>query len=50
MRNVTKVRSREKHFQMKLFNTVLLVLSVTTLNKVLDMLVYLKFLKLHCCW
>lgn len=36
MRNVTKVRSREKRFHMKLFNTVLLVLSVTTLNKVLD--------------
>lgn len=35
MRNVTKV-SREKSFHMKLFNTILLVLSVTTLNKVLD--------------
>lgn len=50
MRNVTKVRSRRKHFHMKLFNTILLVLSVTTLNKVLDMLVYLKFLKVHFCW
>ena len=45
MRNVTKVRSRGKHFHMKLFTTISLVLSVTTLNKVLDMLVYLKFLQ-----
>lgn len=50
MRNVTKIRSRGKHFHMKLFNTILLVLSVTTLNKVLDMLVYLKFLKVYCWW
>lgn len=50
MRNVTKVRSRGKRFHMKLFNTILLVLSVTTLNKVLDILVYLKFLKVHCWW
>lgn len=50
MRNVTKVGSRGKHFHVKLFNTILLVLSVTTLNKVLEMLAYLKCLKVHCCW
>lgn len=49
MRNVTKV-SRGKHFHLTLFNTILLVLPVTTLNKVLDALVYLEFLKVHCCW
>lgn len=50
MRNVTKAGSRGKDFHMKLFNTILLVLSVTTLNKVVDTLVYWKFLKVQCCW
>lgn len=50
MRNVTKAGSRGKDFHMKLFNTILLVLSVTTLNKVLDTLVCWKFLKVQCCW
>jgi len=37
-------------FSHETFQYQFLVLSVTTLSKVLDVLVYLKFLTVHCCW